>query len=41
MPNRKTRIPSYTLHKGTGQARVRVAGCDHYLGLYGTVESRK
>lgn len=37
---RNARIPSYTLHKPTGQARVRVNGRDCYLGPYGSVESR-
>lgn len=35
------RIPAYTHHKATGQARVRVAGRDYYLGQYGSVESRR
>ena len=30
----------YTLHKATGQACVRIAGKVHYLGKYGTHESR-
>jgi integrase len=34
------RIPSYRLHKGTGQAVVTVEGKDHYLGRHGSVESR-
>src|SRR5262245_20141036 len=34
------RIPSYRLHKGTGQAVVTVQGRDHYLGRHGSVESR-
>jgi integrase len=34
------RKPSYLLHKPTGQARVRINGTDHYLGTYGTRESR-
>jgi len=38
---RRARIPSYTLHKATGQARVRVNGRDHYLGPFGSVESRR
>lgn len=38
---RNARIPAYTLHKPTGQARVRVNGKDHYLGQYGSVESRR
>lgn len=33
------RKPAYTLHKSTGQARVRIDGKDHYLGLYGSPES--
>lgn len=36
----KRRIPSYTLHKSTGQARVRLHGKDHYLGAFGSVESK-
>lgn len=32
--------PSYLLHKSTGQARVRIGGKDHYLGRYGSPESR-
>jgi integrase len=35
------RIPTYRLHKGTGQAIVRLAGVDVYLGKYGSVESRE
>ena len=31
--------PAYTLHKPTGQARVRVDGKDHYLGQHGSTES--
>ncbi len=38
---KSSRIPGYTLHKPTGQARTRVAGRDYYLGLYGSVESRQ
>lgn len=34
------RIPSYCLHRGSGQAVVRIDGTDHYLGKYGTEESR-
>ena len=37
----KKRKPAYTLHKPTGQARVRIKGKDHYLGEYGTPESRE
>lgn len=32
--------PAYTFHKPTGQARVRIDGKDHYLGLHGSPESR-
>jgi integrase len=35
------RIPKYTLHKGTGQARVRLDGKSYYLGAFGTAESRE
>lgn len=33
--------PAYQLHKGTGQARVRINGQDHWLGNYGSPESRE
>lgn len=33
------RIPSYTLHGPSGQARVRINGKSFYLGLYGSQES--
>ncbi|MDB5344352.1 MAG: site-specific tyrosine recombinase [Schlesneria sp.] len=36
----KKKLPSYLLHKPTGQARVRIAGRDHYLGSYGSEASR-
>lgn len=39
MPKRK-RKPAYSLHKPTGQARCRIDGKDHYLGEYGSPESR-
>jgi len=38
MPKKTT--PRYSLHKSTGQARVRINGKDHYLGQYGSPESR-
>lgn len=38
MPVRR-RIPALTLHKPSGQARVRIAGRDHYLGPHGSAES--
>lgn len=34
------RIPSYRLHKATGQAVVTLSGRDHYLGRHGTPESK-
>ena len=37
----KKRKPSYSLHKPTGQARVRIDGRSYYLGKYGTPESRE
>ena len=33
--------PAYLLHKATGQARCRVNHKDHYLGLYGSPQSRE
>jgi integrase len=35
------RTPKYSLHKATGQARVTLDGKDHYLGQYGSTESRR
>ena len=32
--------PAYTLHKPTGQARVRIDGRDHYLGPHGSPQSK-
>ncbi len=40
MPRKKNVLPSYLLHKKTGQARCRIAGKDHYLGPFGSEESR-
>ncbi|MCI0464670.1 MAG: tyrosine-type recombinase/integrase [Gemmataceae bacterium] len=34
------RTPSYCLHRASGQAVVRIDGKDHYLGKYGSPESR-
>lgn len=34
------KIPSYCLHKASGQAIVTLNGHSHYLGKYGTPESR-
>ena len=39
MPRQKKR-PAYSLHRPTGQARVRIDGHDYYLGEYGSPESR-
>jgi integrase len=38
--SRPNRIPSYRLHKPTGQAIVAIRGKMFYLGPYGSVESR-
>lgn len=35
----KARIPSYRLHKASGQAVVTLGGKDYYLGKHGTKES--
>ncbi len=37
---RKRHIPAYVHHKPSGQARVRINGKDHYLGVYGSSESK-
>jgi integrase len=37
----KGRIPSYRLHKATGQAVVTLSGHDHYLGRHNTEASRR
>jgi len=41
MPRRKSLVPGYLLHRPTGQARVRINGRDHYLGPFGSDESRR
>jgi hypothetical protein len=41
MPRKSGKVPSYSLHKGSGQAVVRIGGKDHYLGRYGTPESHE
>ena len=38
---RQSRIPRYSRHKATGQARVCIDGRDRYLGPYGSVESKE
>lgn len=40
MPRLTRKLPSYRLHKGSGQAVVTLDGRDHYLGTFGTPESR-
>jgi hypothetical protein len=35
-----TKVPTYGLHKPTGQARCYVNGNTVYLGKYGSEESR-
>jgi integrase len=35
------RLPAYRLHKPSGKAVVTLDGKDHYLGLYGSDESRR
>jgi integrase len=37
--SRAKRIPVYSLHKASGQAKVRIDGRDHYLGPHGSPES--
>jgi hypothetical protein len=41
MSNRPPKIPSYRLHKPTGQAVVRLNGHDHYLGKHNTEASHE
>ncbi len=36
-----SRVPSYRLHKPTGQAVVTLNGKDHYLGRHGTAASKE
>ena len=36
----KKRKPSYLLHRPSGRARCRIDGQDHYLGEFGSTESR-
>ena len=40
MPKLKHKLPSYRLHKRSGQAIVTLNGTDHYLGRYDSSESR-
>ena len=41
MPKLTRRIPSYRLHKASGQAVVTLNGRDHYLGPHNTESSRR
>ena len=41
MPKLKNKVPSYRLHKATGQAVVTLNGRDVYLGAYKSAESRE
>jgi integrase len=38
---RPRRVPSYRLHKASGQAVVTLSGVDHYLGKHGTPASEE
>ena len=38
MPGKRKRVPSYRLHKPSGQAGVILAGQHIYLGKFGTPE---
>jgi integrase len=41
MPTKARKVPSYRLHRPTGQAVVRIEGRDHYLGKHGSGESHE
>jgi integrase len=41
MPRLTHRLPKYSLHRASGQAKVRYQKRDHYLGPYGSDESKK
>ncbi|MFV0442829.1 MAG: tyrosine-type recombinase/integrase [Planctomycetaceae bacterium] len=41
MPRKRLRIPALVHHKATGQARVRIAGKDHYLGKFGSASANE
>ena len=41
MPRLVNRLPKYSLHKPSGQAKVRYGGKDKYLGKYGSPESKE
>ena len=40
MPRPTRKLPSYRLHKPSGRAVVTIDCRDHYLGAFGTTESR-
>jgi hypothetical protein len=41
MPRLVNKLPKYSLHKRSGQAKVRFNGKDTYLGRYGSPESKE
>ena len=41
MSRKPGNIPTYSLHRASGQAIVRLSGRDHYLGPYDSPESRE
>ena len=41
MARSRNSVPSYLLHKATGQAYVRIAGQNRYLGKHGSAESQE
>jgi hypothetical protein len=41
MPRLVNKLPKYSLHKPSGQAKVRYNGKDTYLGRYGSPESKE
>jgi integrase len=41
MPRLVNRLPKYSLHKPSGQAKIRFCGKDTYLGKYGLPESKE
>jgi hypothetical protein len=41
MARRRNTIPSYRLHRASGQAVVTLNGVDHYPGLHDTEASRQ
>src|SRR4051794_22801812 len=41
MPKLVYKLPSYSLHKPSGQAKVRFNGKTTYLGKFGTAESHQ